>query len=292
MNQSPSLEHIKSAVLCKFWRNSLSTNNTTFKLAKAYADQGLLVAKMKTIKFDEVTILLKQADTLDLARQYLMRIQKLSSLLHGTTNLPSGFFNVNIRVFLTSYMISSHPAEVFEKMGDLETPLLESTKKLLSNFEAILEALTNEKKIFRDIRQDLTQAFPALLTDFLDRFRKWKAVDEVKLIARIKHALVVLLEARRNSIFHEDCLTVETSTEILKQLKRLKGKLLQIGGPDIVKDFERENPDIKCLESQDKSKEPISDHEYYKGKIDRSKLIWQLTGSSRGYQNFGKGFLE
>jgi len=263
MNQYTALERMKSAVLCRFWRNSLLTNNTTAKLAKNFSDKGLLFATMETMKLEEMTIFLKQTDTIQLAQQYLMRIQRLSNLLHGTALLPHTLFN--IRVFLASYMILIYPESAFQTMGDLETLLLESTKKLHSNFEAILDALTNEKKMFREIPHELTKAFPVLLEDFLDRFSKWKVVDEVNVIARIKHALIALLEARRNLMF-DDCITAEMSFEFLNQLKRLKDKLLQIGGPDVVKDFERENPDLKCLESQNNSKESISDREYYKEK--------------------------
>jgi len=137
MNEYTALEHIKSAVLCRFWRNSLLTNNTTAKLAKTFSDKGLLLATMKTMKFEEMTIFLKQTDTIQLAQQYLMRIQRLSNLLHGTALLPHSLFN--IRVFFASYIILIYPESAFQTMGDLETLLLESTKKLHSNFEAILD---------------------------------------------------------------------------------------------------------------------------------------------------------
>ena len=274
VHQYSVLEHMKSTIICNFWRNYLSTN-TTFTLAKAFTDKGFLVETLQANTFDATITLLKQKDTIDVAKRCLMRVHKLSAMLHGTSHLTNVPTRIHVKVFLSSYLILLHRARVFESMGDAEGFLFESSQKLCMNFEAIMKALTIEKKPFYKISHDLTKSFPILLFNYIDWFKKWKLVDEVKLYGRIKHALVALLEARK-LLPLDDFENSEQEKSFLEDLGRLKNKLIHIGGPMKWQQFEKDYPEITTLQISRISQESSSNHEFKNKRMTNEELAHEL----------------
>jgi hypothetical protein len=236
-------QRFQGRILINFWRK-YSVDNTTEKVIEAYKNKGLLLGTIKGTSFEDTVTLLKEQNTIAVAKRCLMRFDKLSGYLHGTDHVPNLRQRVNVRVFLSSLIMIAWQSQVFETMGDLEVKVLDAAKKMITNFEAMIHAITVDKKTFRNIPTELTRSFNTLLFNYFDRFERWKVIDEKKLVARIKHALVALLEARKHLSGEEG----KSMEDIVFQLKRLKNKLLQIGGPDIVREFEREQPELESVD--------------------------------------------
>jgi hypothetical protein len=151
-------------------------------------------------------------------------LNKASSAIHIDTN------KVNTRVFLASYMIACHPASVFDSMGPLETALLESARRLLVAFEAIVYALhADDRPRFASLPAELLQGFPAALADYQRRFQEWKVPDEARLVCRIQHALLSLHQARALLPAAEPAGS-PLRAEFASQIGRLREKLRAIGG--------------------------------------------------------------
>ena len=145
--------------------------------------------------------------------------------------------NVNIRVFLAAYMVAYFPSHVFETMGPLEQALFDAATPMIVAFEAIMGELTTCGSSFRDVPYALTKDFPTLLFEFLRHFRAWKVPDEVKLVARIKHALVALYEAQSHLPADEDPES-KLNVEFRTQIWRLRMKLSQIAGETELRKFD------------------------------------------------------
>jgi hypothetical protein len=133
-------------------------------------------------------------------------------------------------------MIAIHPRNVFETMGELETAVLESAQRLLAIFERIL----NSSEVLHRLPLDLTRSLPVALFEYLRHFRAWKVPDEARLVARIKHALRALLDAKKQ-LPADEPMDSQLNTEFRTQITRLRGKLQQIAGAAVLADFDREN---------------------------------------------------
>mmetsp|Transcript_4190 Transcript_4190/g.11969 ORF Transcript_4190/g.11969 Transcript_4190/m.11969 type:complete len:567 (-) Transcript_4190:25-1725(-) len=137
-------------------------------------------------------------------------------------------------------MIAYRPTNVFENMGPLEQDLYESAGPMLASFEAICHAIqTCPTRCFRDVPSELTKEFPALLFDYLKRFKAWKVPDEEKLTRRIRHALIALYQAE-NQLPPDEPEDSRLKVEFCTQIERLRGKLVQIAGADALRRFDDE----------------------------------------------------
>jgi len=175
---------------------------------------------------------LREKSTIQRSKACLERFHRLSNLANKVTRAPGVEpERVNVRIFLASYMIAVYPRNVFESMGVLETEVFNSAKALVEHFEEIL--LSGSFK---------SRTFPDVLFKYLQDFKAWKVPDEAKLVARIKHALVALYQARQQ-LPHDEPVNSQLNTEFRTQIQRLREKLGQIAGPEQLAAFDLEQPD-------------------------------------------------
>ena len=139
-------------------------------------------------------------------------------------------------MFLAGFMIAFRPTHVFESMGPLEQSLYESALLLMTRFQSIAEHIVSRGS-FQQIPVDLTHDFTLMIFEYLKRFKAWKVPDEAKLVCRIKHALVALYQAQQQlpSDEPEDS---KLKVEFVTQIERLRKKLLQIAGSDVLAQFD------------------------------------------------------
>ena len=147
---------------------------------------------------------------------------------------------VNVRVFLAAYMIAAKPSHVFESMQQLEKAVEEAAKLVLSNFESIIH-FTLQRGSLHGIEHGVLAGFSVLLCNFLRCFKAWKVPDEEKLVKRIKHALIALYQAEA-VLPVDQPVDSEISIEFRDQIERLRGKLISIGGPEALAEFDRTRP--------------------------------------------------
>ena len=77
-------------------------------------------------------------------------------------------------------MIAYRPTHVFESMGILEQALFDASAPMLTAFEQIWQPI-NAGTPFSGVPHDFTTDFPALLFQYLKRFKEWKVQDQGKL---------------------------------------------------------------------------------------------------------------
>ena len=175
---------------------------------------------------------LREKSTIQRSKACLERFHRLSNLVNRVTRAPGVEpERVNVRIFLASYMIAVYPRNVFENMGVLETEVFNSAKALVEHFEEILLSGSFKSRTFADV-----------LSKYLQDFKAWKVPDEAKLVARIKHALVALYQARSQLPLDEP-VNSQLNTEFRTQIQRLREKLGQIAGPEELAAFDVGHPD-------------------------------------------------
>ncbi len=143
-----------------------------------------------------------------------------------------------MRVFLAAYMIVLYPNKAFTTIGDLETRVMRSAQALLQIFEGILPSTVPLYKL----PLDLTKSLPNALFNYLRDFKAWKVPDQAKLTSRIKHALVALYDARR-MLPADEPENSQLNTEFRTQICRLRHKLGQIAGVEVLANFDEEHPE-------------------------------------------------
>jgi len=191
----------------------------------------LIVAQCR---FDDLTRFLRQESTVTFSKKCVERIHRLCVLKHGCPAEE----NVNVRVFLSAYMIAYFPHEVFDRMEQIEKDLISVTMPLIEVFERICGAIS-ESRNFCDTPSEMTESFPALLLAYMRQFKVWKVPDEARLVQRIQHGLLSLYEARSHLPPDEPDDSV-LNTEFRVQIGRLRGKLAQVAGNDFLQKFDND----------------------------------------------------
>ena len=232
-----------AVVLQRFWRRCVARELTTGALVRNQIRSGMTSRRAQSIPFEQLVMELKQQPIVDMVKGCLRRIHLLATKRHGSPPGALAPENVNVRVVLAGFMAAYRPTHVFETMGPLERSLHESGIALIQAFEAIYERMT-DGIAFANVPHEVTRDFPALLFEYLKRFKAWKVPDEAKLASRIRHALVALYRSRAH-LPPDEPEDSKLSVEFRTQIERMRAKLAQIAGQGALKAFdERERPAI------------------------------------------------
>jgi len=202
---------------------------------------------IQTQNFDDMLSCFRKGETICLVKNCLERIHRLSHLIHGTDHLTDRPERVNVRQFISSYLILAHPTRVFHEMGALEIQLRESAEKTAMVFEQIISGIVQHKLPFHQLSKDLTRSFPIVLFEFLRCFNEWKVVDEAKILNCIKEALVPILELY-SDLTEDENAEPEAVLRVQNQIRRFRNKMYQIGGPSVTRDLDSTFPFV--LETQ------------------------------------------
>jgi hypothetical protein len=174
--------------------------------------------------FETLVPYLRDETVLSATKACVQRVQMLCSRQEPLRR------DVHIRVFLTAYMIAHFPTHVFETVGELETALIQCAVPLVAHFHQICESIRTEGRF---VSSDLTDGFPVLLCNFMDRFKAWKVPDEAQLAVRIKGALAAMYQALSLSASDSFARSV-----IHTQIERLRAKLVQLKGAEELLQFD------------------------------------------------------
>ena len=138
----------------------------------------------------------------------------------------------NVRIILASYMLTFFPEDCIQNMGELETIVVGSSAAYLENLKAISDALLNsETKSLHSVSESLTKDYPTLLTTYHKSFMAWKLPRPMLVSIRIKHALVALIEAKKE-LPSDETVDSELSLDFETQMNRLCVRFGEINGPD------------------------------------------------------------
>lgn len=256
-NTNQLFKKMAANAIWRFWRqnkrNSLARIVQRFKAAK------LMSSDIKQLQFDELVIFLRGKKTIKAARDLLHRFHNYAFLVnrHASSNAMPEIDVVNIRVFLAMYMIVIFPSCVFEEMGELQTALRDSGKRLLDNFERMIQQFSERNCEFFSISANAVNSLIPLLFDYMRKFKAWKIPDEVKLTARITRALFCLHYAQETLPPPVEGVVCPLRNEMDRQIERLRSKLVHIAGHAKLLEFDqrlangegRENTDQALIAS-------------------------------------------
>jgi len=222
-----ALAKIRSATVMQRFRSH--------KVAVDSEKYGMTSAVATVIPFESLSTRLRDVGLIKIMKLVLHRVCVLTA--EGVRTYPAArdTKNVNVRVFLASFMIAHHSTSVFESINTLEAELIDAARKMLIVFDTLCSSIISSKR-GADIREPVKRAlsFPGVLHRYLQAFHTWKIPDEAKLTDRIKHALTALYQAE-DHLVDGDSDTPRLAAEFQVQQERLRSKLVQIAGAKALK---------------------------------------------------------
>ena len=207
----------------------------TRKVVTDAANFGMTSKKARSITFAALSKRLKDPELIKVMKRVLHRVCVLT--VEGVRSCPGAeeTKNVNVRIFVASFMIAYHTTNVFDSINKLETDLKIAAVEMLKVFDTLCLAIL-DAKLGADIKEPVEKAlaFPGVLHTYLKAFSAWKLVDEVKLTDRLLHALTALFQAE-DHLEEGDVNTPKLRAEFRGQQERLRSKLVQIAGEKALK---------------------------------------------------------
>lgn len=210
-------QNAAAKVIQRFWRRLYPV-----RIANAFMEAGIYFESMKEQDFEDVTRFIDTEDIMHIA----MRIAKYLGLLDHEVdkNARRGA----IRVFLSAFLIVSHPIQAFSHGGKepQEQELTSKGQALTKAIEAAVDALSKGRPTPQP-REELQQLF----NDFTSGFHAWKSQD-LGILADVLVGSFVNLDAVLQSTKDEEYPQVHEEyqqavrteqTKILVKLKRLLG---------------------------------------------------------------------
>ncbi|KAI9714455.1 MAG: hypothetical protein M1820_000416 [Bogoriella megaspora] len=154
----------------RLWRSNVRRN-----ALNAFNNIGLSIERARDMEFEEVSKLLAEDAAMNATYQ-LLKLFPLQATDSGSTLDKS-----TARIFLSAYVILSHPATILNSSdGPQEQDLITKAKDLLICFEEVLGKASPENRynFLSDQMVALTQAH----TSFVTAFTAWKAQDSSVLV--------------------------------------------------------------------------------------------------------------
>ena len=136
---------------------------------------------------------------------------------------------VNIRSFLSCFMIKSNPEEIFNQVGDLEKTLISMSEKIIEEYELFLGDKDN----------NLIKSYD----NFLNFFNNWRKNDLTTLLFILSSTyqdLILTKEKIKSSVYEnqEEKDRAEIwMGEIENQKKLIESSVRKIGGEDLLESF-------------------------------------------------------
>lgn len=239
-NDNNDLKQSSIVYLQRLWKRKFKLL-TTYHIIEYLLSIGLTNEHIQSINFESLVILLKKKSIISASKKCLQRIYQLCIYRHGSFESYDISENINVNIFLGSFMIIYHPTNVFENMDTLEKQLFEYTNKMLKTFQNICNIIhTSSNHCFQDVPYELSKDFLTMLFEYIKCFKAWKTPNEVIIIIQhIKTALIALYDAK-NHLSHD-----EPDDSIIKiylhtKINQLRNKLQQIAGLEKLTQFDEE----------------------------------------------------
>jgi T-complex protein 11 len=179
---------------------------------------------------------LKEPDFIQLTKRTVQRVHYLANQMYPEA--PRGLEEINARRFLTSYMVSLYPNNVFDNRGGLENGAISHANQMLENFEGICRSVQmREGSCLKDIAG--FEEFVLRLNNYMQKFAMWKMVDEYRMKSKIKNAIIALYRARGLLPANEPADSA-LNLQFNRQLSDLKNKFVSVFGQEEMDRFELE----------------------------------------------------
>ncbi|KAL8822606.1 MAG: hypothetical protein Q9191_006658 [Dirinaria sp. TL-2023a] len=214
----PRNENEATMYLQRAWRNKQRR-----RLFSELVDHGLTTEAVGSASFDDVGALLAQERVIECTS----RLFKLYGLQESEPNSRSE--KAAVRTFLSAFLITSHPQQVFSKDGVQEQDLISQARLLLESFETLLSTPLSHPG-FSSMSPPLA-SFSEVYSSYQSAFSAWKGQDSSILVDTMV-AQFVELDSIWQSVKNDTAGGVaddykegiqQNQTLIMVRLKRLVG---------------------------------------------------------------------
>jgi len=141
---------------------------------------------------------------------------------------PSVAANLNIKMFLAAYMIRYRPHLVFEYDDTTAKNLFTKARSLIAYTDTMVAKIDARDSLVGNGKSWAT-TFPTVIEAYKEAFTAWKKPDETRLVTRIRHAVVALMQAQ-NQLPPDEPADSLVRMEIVTQLTRMREQLRRIAG--------------------------------------------------------------
>ena len=192
--------------------------------------------------FDDLCVHLRTKNVIHGGKLLIQRLHHLSNAIPKPSAPPAVQVRVNVRVFLTAYMVHYFPGNVLERLDDLAVEMQRASTSILAFVDSAVPALA-EGALFREAERDAD--FLQLLWQHINAFQQWQAPDSQRLEDRLKHALRLLMVAVLALPVTDP--ETEERAALGWQITRLRQQLLQRAGQEGLDAFDADilaNPPV------------------------------------------------
>jgi hypothetical protein len=206
---------------------------STRLLAKAFERCNFSERDMLGIGFVEIKHRIRCKKVFHAVRKLVDRLHSLSwHTLSGGDGVRIGpSSRINVGMVLLAFLVRYHPVQCFSELGERETAVFEASCQLTNCLCAMSAHLAAPGNSFYTMHKALVEKFPRVLMVYLDDYITWKEPDFLTLVSRIGDALHALRMAAMD-IPVETPLNSPLRAEFRTQIRRLRAKLLEIGGEE------------------------------------------------------------
>ncbi len=136
-----------------------------------------------------------------------------------------GLDNVNVRVFMTTFVITNNPRNVFDNsLPEYEKNLKESAAEVLRCFTTAIEQYMARGQRFHAIDLELLHEFPRKLVVYLRHFNLWKREDGNNHKFTLSSALYCIFQAQ-DALPANEPNDSPLSVELRNQIQKMSGTL-------------------------------------------------------------------
>ena len=187
-----------------------------------------IIKQRETNNFEKISVTITN-------RNVIQKFLNFFTLLYKDMDITNPIKDkISIRVFLTTFMIIYEEKVVFNEKGPIEEKLSNLSKKILENFDNILNDYDNK---------NLLEFFKKNFNEFTQLLHAWKTNDKSKLLLALYSAYQDLIETQKKlkEENYENDTDKETSKlwvkEISNQKKLIENEVRKIGGDESIEKF-------------------------------------------------------
>lgn len=205
----------------------------SFTLARTAEIYGVEETPSPEISFSLRSAAIKDDTVLLVMRPLIERLYAMA--IDGEKDIPNEerCGSINISSFMSSYLISSHPTQVFESMGSIETKLVLKAKIMLQFVESMRRNILSNMRMCLQLKE--SRGLHEAVSEYMLTFIEWKKYDEKKLMTRISHEFEAFLHVEQE-LGDDEPDTLHEAVQLQK--RRLIATACRISGPEALVELE------------------------------------------------------
>lgn len=269
IDQNHAAEMTAARKIQTFWKNQIKNSNTTKQIFTQYkTTTNISVTQLRQNnnpeqmmqKFNnkETLCQIKKAATRALYISYGQKQNTYTTTdtqgnqVIRPTKTPTAALNP--RVVASAYMIKTHPEKFFteatpETTNDEE--LQQAAESLTEIYDTVVEILAtqNAMQLTNTKKQPIVDYEPTL-NRYCSAFKKWKIIDEQKIVNKLKHLLKATYQAQQQ----QQQYSTQDQDDFNQKINNLRYKIQNVAGEECRKRIDRElgkDPNIQPVEPKE-----------------------------------------